>query len=452
MNPLLPWLIAVAVVAVGVALLWWRAVRHGQAAGTAVATSAAEIAGLRASLAAAQDALAERGQRLEAAVADATAVRVALVDAQGMHIRLEARLAHEAAVTAERSQAQAQAHATLADQLRALGRQLYAEQGQALLGDGRTQIEGVLAPLRERLTALQQRIDAVHGQDTRDRAALSAEVRALGEAQARLSFEAGRLAKALRADTRTQGAWGELTLHRLLEAGQLEQGIAYDLQVTVRTDTGGTGRPDAILYLPGRRALAIDAKVSLTAYLRAADAADDTERAAALAEHVTSVRTHVRALGDRQYPQAIQASLGNHTLDLTILFLPSESAFAAAVTTEPELWAEAWRQGVLIVSPTTLLATLRVLARVWQHERQHQNAEQIAIEAGAMLDKFRSVLEDLDAVVKAVGQASAAIDQARSRLASGRGNVLARAAKLAQLGAQVKPETAARLAGADDPA
>jgi DNA recombination protein RmuC len=410
----------------------------------------AESGAAQAGLSAAQAALVEQRQRLAAAEATGERLRSELAAALDTAQQLRGDVGRHEALASERLQAQEQAREQLSVQLRSLGQQLFEEQGRAMLGEGRQQLEQTLTPFRERLVDLQNRINQVHATDLQDRASLHGEIRNMFTAQQRLSAEAEQLGRALRADTKAQGTWGELTLQRLLEASQLEEGLAYDLQVAVRSEEGARGRPDAVIFLPDHKALAIDAKVSLTAFMRATNASTEGERALALQEHLGSVRAHLKGLADRDYPEAIQESLRGSVLDLTLLFLPSEAAFAAAISQDAELWAEALRQRVIIVSPTTLLATLRVVAQIWRVEKQNANADLIAREAGAMLEKLRGALEDLDKVEAALTTAQEVFGRARAKLLTGKGNLQRRAEKILRLGAPAKDETRQRLQGDGD--
>ncbi len=395
---------------------------------------------------AAQAQAADLAARLSATDASLAALRGEHLRANTEAQRLAGELTQAVALANERQKAQEDARGQMATQLRALTQQLYEEQGKIMMGEGRLAMEQTLAPLRERLHEFQARLDKAHETDVRERASLQSEIKNLLAAETRLSAEAEQLGRALRADTKSQGTWGELTLERLLEASQLERGLAYELQVSVRDDEGGAGRPDAVIFLPDQKALAVDAKVSLTAFMRAVNAGSEEARAAALVDHVRSVRTHMRTLADRNYPEALKG----HSLDMVLLFLPSEAAFAAAVAQDGELWSDAWKNRVIIVSPTTLLATLRVVGQIWRVEKQNRNASAIAKEAGGILEKLRGFINDFAAVGDALQAAHRAFDTAHGKLATGKGNLVNRAQKLIRLGAPAKDETRAALASVGD--
>lgn len=316
-----------------------------------------------------------------------------------------------------------------------LAGRLLEQQGKAMLDRSHERLRFLLDPVAERLRAFEARVEKTYGEETRDRAALREQLRLLQEAQTRLHADAEQLARALTGDSKAQGDWGELILERLLESAGLVEGREYALQLTRADEEGGRKRPDAVVFLPANRAVIVDAKCSLTAFVEAMGAAGEEEREAALDRHLGSVRRHVRELAAKDY----QDVLAQRTLDIVLLFVPNEAAFHAALAREPGLYEEAFRQGVVLCSPTTLLAALRLIAHVWRSEKQNVNAQRIAEEAGKLLEKLGAFVADLDQVGARLDQAKDAFQNARGKLATGRGNVMRRAADLQRLGARVKP-------------
>ncbi len=316
-----------------------------------------------------------------------------------------------------------------------LAGRLLEQQGKAMLDRSHERLRFLLDPVAERLRAFEARVEKTYGEETRDRAALREQLRLLQEAQTRLHADAEQLARALTGDSKAQGDWGELILERLLESAGLVEGREYALQLTRADEEGGRKRPDAVVFLPANRAVIVDAKCSLTAFVEAMGAAGEEEREAALDRHLGSVRRHVRELAAKDY----QDVLAQRTLDIVLLFVPNEAAFHAALAREPGLYEEAFRQGVVLCSPTTLLAALRLIAHVWRSEKQNVNAQRIAEEAGKLLEKLGAFVADLDQVGARLDQAKDAFQDARGKLATGRGNVMRRAADLQRLGARVKP-------------
>lgn len=345
--------------------------------------------------------------------------------------------ARERAELAERSQAQVRAELTQ------LSARLIDEKGRALLERSQQGLAALLGPVGERLKAFEERIQRTYDQESRDRASLLTSLAGLQEAQARLHEDAEALSRALTGESKAQGDWGELVLERVLETAGLTEGREYELQVSHRDEAGGQRRPDCLVYLPGERAIVVDAKCSLTAFVEAARAEAPAERERALAAHLLSVRGHVKELAQKDYT----AVLRQRTLDIVLMFVPNEAAFQAAISRAPGLYEEAFRQGVVVCSPTTLLAALQLVSHVWRSEKQGQHAQRIAEEAGRLLDKLVAFVEDLDDLGRRLEQAQASLGAARGKLATGKGNVLGKARAIAALGARVKPGTAQALAG-----
>jgi DNA recombination protein RmuC len=326
-----------------------------------------------------------------------------------------------------------------------LAGRLLDEKGKAMLDRSHERLRFLLDPVAEKLKAFEAKVESTYREENRDRAALREQLRLLQETQTRLHEDAESLARALTGDSKAQGDWGELILERILETVGLTEGREYDLQPSHTDDEGGRKRPDAVIYLPENRAIIVDAKCSLTAFVEAMREPDGEEREAALDRHLGSMRKHVKELAAKNY----QDVLRQRTLDIVLLFVPNEAAFHAALAREPGLYEEAFRQGVVLCSPTTLLAALRLIAHVWRSEKQNANAQRIAEEAGKLLEKLGSFVEDLDAVGARLDQAKDAWQGAKGKLSTGRGNVLKKAADLQRLGARVKPGKAERLLSDD---
>jgi DNA recombination protein RmuC len=310
-------------------------------------------------------------------------------------------------------------------------------------------LEALLRPLAEKLRDFEARVEKTYDQENRDRASLLEALRRMQDTQARLHADAESLTRALTGESKAQGDWGEMILERILETAGLTEGREYDLQVSHQDEQGGRKRPDALVYLPGHRAVVVDAKCSLTAFVEAARAVTPEAREAALDAHVASVRAHVRGLAGKSYTDV----LSQRTLDIVLLFVPSEAAFHATLARAPGLYEEAFRQRVVLCSPTTLLAALQLVGHVWRTERQNANAQRIAEEAGRLLEKLAAFVEDLDGVGTRLAQAQDAFLAARAKLSTGRGNLLRKAQSIAELGAPVKSERARELllrAGEDD--
>jgi DNA recombination protein RmuC len=302
--------------------------------------------------------------------------------------------------------------------------QRFAETSQQRLGQ-------LLDPLKERIQAFEKRVDESYQQEARERFSLSKELERLQQLNQRLGDEATNLTRALKGQ-KTQGNWGELVLERVLEHAGLEKGREYHTQVSLKGAGGERFQPDVLIRLPGDRQVIVDAKVSLSAYQQYVAAADEPVRQQALKQHLISLRSHLKGLSGKDY----QRLEGLHSLDFVLLFVPIEAAFAAALQAEPDLFQEAFEQQVVIVSPTTLLATLRVIDSLWRQERQGQNAREIAERAGQLYDKFVAFVADLDEMGSRLQQLDKAYASARNKLVDGRGNLIGRVENLKLLGAR----------------
>ncbi|WP_178094769.1 DNA recombination protein RmuC [Pseudomonas sp. 8O] len=302
--------------------------------------------------------------------------------------------------------------------------QRFAETSQQRLGQ-------LLDPLKERIQAFEKRVDESYQQEARERFSLSKELERLQQLNQRLGDEATNLTRALKGQ-KTQGNWGELVLERVLEHAGLEKGREYHTQVSLKGAGGERFQPDVLIRLPGDRQVIVDAKVSLSAYQQYVAAADEPIRQQALKQHLISLRSHLKGLSGKDY----QRLEGLHSLDFVLLFVPIEAAFAAALQAEPDLFQEAFEQQVVIVSPTTLLATLRVIDSLWRQERQGQNAREIAERAGQLYDKFVAFVADLDEMGSRLQQLDKAYTSARNKLVDGRGNLIGRVENLKLLGAR----------------
>lgn len=350
--------------------------------------------------------------------------------------RLSSELDAQRRAAAERQAEAERAREQVRAEIELLAARLLDEKGAAMLHQSREGLAALLAPVAERLRAFEAKVDKTYDQENRDRASLLSSLQRLQETQSKLHQEAESLARALTGDSKIQGDWGELVLERVLETAGLTEGREYDLQVNHLDEEGGRKRPDALVYLPGNRVIIVDAKCSLTAFVEAMRAPADAEREAALDAHVASVRKHVQELAGKSYQDVVK----ERTVDIVLLFVPNEAAFHAAISRRLELYEEAFRQRVVLCSPTTLLAALQLVSHVWRSEKQNANAQKIADEAGKLLEKLSAFVEDLDGVGARLDQAQKSFGAARGKLVSGKGNVLRRAADIVKLGARVKSE------------
>lgn len=330
------------------------------------------------------------------------------------------------------------------DELRAqfaeLAGKIFDEREQRFAETSQQQLGQLLDPLKERIQSFEKRVEESYQQEARERFSLGKELERLQQLNQRLGDEATNLTRALKGQ-KTQGNWGELVLERVLEHAGLEKGREYQTQVSLKSADGERFQPDVLIQLPGDKQVVVDAKVSLTAYQQFIAADEEPARQQALKQHVLSLRSHLKGLSLKDY----QRLEGLHSLDFVLLFVPIEAAFAAALQADPGLFQEAFDQHIVIVSPTTLLATLRVIDSLWRQERQSQNAREIAERAGALYDKFVAFIQDLDEMGARLQQLDKAYAGARNKLYEGRGNIISRVENLKLLGARASKSLPADL-------
>ncbi len=301
----------------------------------------------------------------------------------------------------------------------------------------RKNIGEVLNPLREKIELFEKKVEDTYRQGLKDQTDLRAELKKLYELNARISEEAGNLTKALKGDVKKQGNWGEVVLERILERSGLNEGPqGYRRQFSDVTDEGKRIQPDIVIDLPDNKHIIIDSKVSLVAYEKAVNAADEKERLQAVKEHLLSLKTHIKVLSEKHYPTARQLN----SPDFVLLFIPVEASFGLAVQEDHELFSFAWDQKVVLVSPSTLLATLRTIASVWQQENQTRNAIEIARQGGALYDKFVGFVADLEKIGKNISATQNSYTDAMNKLQTGSGNLVSRVENLRKLGAKTTKE------------
>ncbi len=290
----------------------------------------------------------------------------------------------------------------------------------------------LLNPLKEKISTFEKKVEETYQKGLRDQTDLRAELKKLHELNTKLGEEAGNLTRALKADTKQQGNWGEVVLERILERSGLLKNEEYFTQQTANNEEGKLLRPDIMIKLPEEKYLIIDSKVSLTAFEAYISSDDEKQKEAALKRHLDSVKKHIKELRDKNYDNL----KGINTPDFVLMFMPVEPAFALAVQSDPELFNYAWEQRIVIVSPTTLLATLRTVASIWRHERQTKNAMEIAKQGGKLYDKFVGFLNDLEKVGTNIERARDSFYDAKKKLSTGKGNIIGQLEKMKEMGAK----------------
>ncbi|MBS0569133.1 MAG: DNA recombination protein RmuC [Proteobacteria bacterium] len=332
----------------------------------------------------------------------------------------------------EQQQAALEREKSLSEKFALLSRQLLDQQSQKLAEQNQAHLGNLLNPLREQLGEFRKRVDEVYDKENKERGVLQSEIATLRNLNQRISEDAVNLTRALKGDAQAQGAWGEMVLERVLEASGLQHGRGYEAQVTLVDESGGRPRPDVIVHLPEGRDIIVDAKVSLTAYERYCRAIDETERAAQLSAHLVSLRKHVKELVDKRYAELP----GVNSLEFVLMFVPIEAAYLEAVHNDDTLHAYALERQVVIVTTSTLLATLKTVASLWRFDDRNRNALEIADRAGKLYDKFSGFVDDLEEARARVGAAAKALDAASSKLGSGSGNLVRQVEMLRELGAK----------------
>lgn len=317
-----------------------------------------------------------------------------------------------------------------------LANRIFDQKNERFTQQTRTSLDSLLNPFRDQLQDFRKRVEDVYTTETRDRQALRSEIKSLQELNRQITEEAANLTKALKGDKKIQGNWGELILERVLEKSGLRKGVEYETQGSYRDGDHQLLRPDVVVHLPDERNLIVDSKVSLLAYQQWVNEEDEGARAEALKQHVEAVRNHIRTLSEKDYSQLH----GLHSPDFVLLFMPIEPAFVAAFQQDENLFAEAFERKIIVVTPTTLLATLRTIENIWRYERQSQNARRIADRASAVYDKLRVFVEAMERLGSQLQTAQGSYDSAMNTLTRGRGNLISQANRFVELGVRVKKE------------
>lgn len=293
-------------------------------------------------------------------------------------------------------------------------------------------IGDLLNPLKEKIQLFEKKVDETYDKELRDKISLREEVRKLTELNARVSEEANNLTKALKGDVKKQGNWGEIILERVLERSGLTKGQEYEREEVVEGADRSVQRPDVILHLPDNKHIIIDSKVSLVAYERYITAENEEKQMLSAKEHINSIRSHVKLLSEKNYQNAQNIN----TPDFVLMFIPIEASFSVAVQGDSELFSYAWERKIVIVSPTTLLATLRTISSIWKQENQTKNAQEIARLSGTLYDKFIGFTEDMVKIKNNLDRTSSAYDDAVKKMKDGSGNIIRTAEKIKELGAK----------------
>lgn len=369
-----------------------------------------------------------------------------LSNAKTKNAELQTRIAEQERHTYEKLQLLHDAEAQLKIQFENLAGKIFEDRGKQFAEQNKTNIDHIVTPLREQLGEFKQRIETVYDNENKDRISLREEIISLRRDTAKMNQEALNLTRALKGDKKTQGNWGEMILEKVLERSGLRKGIEYQTQGAFRDEDNRLFKPDVIVHLPENKDVIIDSKVSLLAYERYCSVEDDQERMVAIRQHTSAVREHIKSLSNKDY-----ASLhGIKSLDFVLMFMPIEAAFVAAFQTDEALFSDAFEHKIIVVTPTTLLATLRTIENIWRYERQNENARAIAEKASIVYDKIRGFVEELDKLGKQLGTVHGTYDSVMNKLTQGQGNLIRQASSFVDLGVKVKktfPKTIGAQAG-----
>lgn len=377
-----------------------------------------------------EQALADARLAHDRALAEGAAQRQSLAEAvAGLRTQLDA----ERSQTTEKLALLDAARDQMGLQFQEVANRILEEKSQRFTQQNHDNLGLLLNPLNEKIKAFQEQVAQTYDRESKERLTLKNEIERLALLNARISEDAVNLTQALKGSNKSQGIWGEMVLEKVLESSGLRRGHEYVAEESYAADDGNRRRPDVVIQLPEGRHMIVDAKMSLLGYERYCSADNDAARAAAQREHVQSIRAHIKGLSDKNYPMLN----GLKAPDFVLMFVPVEPAFMLAATSDTTLFEDAFARNVLLVSPSTLLAVLRMVANVWRQESQGRNAQQIAEQGARMYDKFVGFIEDLEEIGKRIDQTQKAYQDAHGKLSTGRGNLVRQVDNLRRLG--VKP-------------
>jgi DNA recombination protein RmuC len=315
-----------------------------------------------------------------------------------------------------------------------LANKILEEKSNKFTQQNKENLKIILNPLQEKIKVFEDKVDKTHKESIDYHAALRQQILGLKELNQQMSKETINLTKALKGDNKTQGNWGELVLERVLEKSGLEKDREYYVQQSFTNEEGKRVLPDVVIHLPDNKKMIVDSKVSLTAYEQFVNEEDDTLKAQFLKEHIASLKRHIEQLSEKKYEDIYQIE----SPDFVLLFIPIEPAFAVAINHDNYLYNKAFEKNIVIVTPTTLLATLRTIDSMWNNEKQQRNALEIARQAGALYDKFQGLLSDLITIGKRIDDSKKEYANAMNKLTDGRGNLITSVEKLKKMGAKAK--------------
>ncbi|MEN8666471.1 MAG: DNA recombination protein RmuC [Flavobacteriaceae bacterium] len=362
--------------------------------------------------------------------------------------RMQAHMQHLETTNTEQKQEVAKLQERFTKEFENLANKILDEKSQKFTTQNKENIHNILQPLQEKIQLFEKKVEDSQKENISIHAALKEQLITLQSQNLKITQEAENLTKALKGDSKMQGNWGELVLERVLEKSGLEKDREYFVQQSFTTEQGNRLLPDVVIALPDGNKMIVDSKVSLTHYERYVNA-EESEKPTHLKEHLNSLKRHIDQLSEKKYEDLYQIE----SPDFVLLFVPIEPAFAIAINEDPSIYSKAFEQNIVIVTPSTLLATLRTIVTMWTNEKQQKNALEIARQAGALYDKFEGFSQDLLQIGKKMDEAKGSYSAAMNKLVDGRGNLITSVEKLKKMGAKAKkslPEALLKRSGAED--
>ncbi|WP_347988226.1 DNA recombination protein RmuC [Methylomonas sp. AM2-LC] len=392
---------------------------------------------LRDSLQQAQVAIAvaeEKLTRLDITEQQCEALQLQCLQLQTEKTELNTRIQEQQNSTVEKIRLLQDAEQQLKTQFENLAHKIFEERGKQFSEQNKLSVENLIAPLKQQIGDFKQRVESVYDNESKDRISLREEIISLRRDTSKMNQEALNLTKALKGDHKLQGNWGEMILEKVLEQSGLRKGIEFETQGAFRDEDNRLFKPDVIIRLPDNKDVIIDSKVSLLAYEQYCSIEDDQLRKETLKQHTEAVRNHIRSLSNKDY----SSLKGLRSLDFVLLFMPIEAAFMAAFQADETLFNEAFAHKIVVVTPTTLLATLRTVQNIWRYEQQNENARLLADKAGTLYEKIRGFVEEIDKLGNQINTVHKTYDSIVNKLSTGNGNLLRQASSFEELGVKIK--------------
>jgi DNA recombination protein RmuC len=385
--------------------------------------------------------LAERGARVQALESELSALAETGVRHREQIAQLQTLIEQERKQTDEKLVLLNNSREQMTLEFKTIASEILEDKSKRFTASNKESIAEILRPLNDKIQLFEKKVDETYDREAKERFSLAREIRSLQELNVRISEDAVNLTNALKGESKTQGTWGEVILETILEKSGLVKGREYETQVSLKAEDGSRAQPDVIVHMPENKHVIIDAKVSLKAYEAYCSEDNAERRGELLKQHVASVKNHVKTLSSKDY----QNLMSLNSLDFVLLFMPVEAAFSVAVQADGSMFTDAFEKNIILVGPSTLLATLRTIQNIWRYEQQSQNAIEIANSAGLLYDKFVAFVSDLDEIGGRIDATRKSFDRAHNKLVSGRGNLLGRVEKLKTLGARASKKHAEHL-------